>query len=1483
MASNQSRTKKHIARTSKAINYAKKIGANVSEAEGLVEQSKALFDEGEFNDSSNLLKKADEQIKAAKHYRRSEMMIFNALPNIEKAEKVGADLTEARKSLETAKDMLDRGIYGKVSEFVKISKREADDAKKYKQTKETISQAVPILENAKRSGADVTGPAKLMLSAWDALRKRNYGIVENLIKQAIEKAKAAEEYKKMEDSILEVQAKVEQLKSQKIGTSKVENHINKAFKALKDENYSHLQKEVNAANIFIDKILIKKKSFLSIQAVEQFIAAAKDAGMEANDLQDLLSRASVAFDQERYEEIDTITMEAEGIVKNLRLLDKVGGADIVRKGMVHVDEGDLSISLLHDLEDFDQIITEAKKAGVETGELDNLFKMAKEAVQNSMLPQATDLITQIKTILSQREAEFFTYKSKTRFKDIGGTIREAREAGIDTTDAEDHLQKAIQSIGEQDAEQAAKMINEAEDIINQKIKEGTKGKTPKLSFSMEKVGYEEGTWNKVSMNVENKGNIAAKNIMLMLPENIEVKGLEKISKLDPGKVVTLEFGIRTGQSGKVPLDMMVDYEKYFDERIYQLTEAQDIEVYVKGTYLVDHVFLIHNNGVLLAEESREITDIADTDIFSGMLTAVQSFIKDTFGMEKGIGLKSLEFGGQKLMIERSNNIYLTVTLLGEPSKYITYYMTEVLKEIEDKYKKAFDNWKGQLSELEGVNEIIKKLLTIRMDDPTGVPFMHGTSLGGVVEAAGQGGDRMDAAITQIDRNMGEFEERLNKHGFNDAVAQIPHVQTRAQGSVDFVVSGESQDTLEVEMDTLTDLLKAAHQEDLKIPGLEPLTGKARRSLTGGNYAECAGYITQAKSLMEQNDESVFNVQSKHALSVLREKVDEAKAAGINIEEAEGRLERAIEEIANQPIKMAKKTIEKIEAVVQQALDEGSYLIEHIFLIHNSGILIHELSRKSSEELDGDIFSGMLTAVQSFIKDSFGHTGDVGLKGMELGGQKLLIERGANVYLSITLIGEDSEYLTFYMTEIIREIEDKYGSVLTDWKGDTNKLEGVQEILQRLLDIVQDHDLGIPSMQGSVIGGAIDYAKAHGMEPESLLTEMESVVKAFSDRLGGEGYESVVGYMGNLSKVLETIDVSMLREAIESGKTIGIMERAEGSGAGDGTGSGSGDGDGAGSGSGDGDGTGSGTGDGDGTGSGTGEAGGGDGDGEIGTVSGIVAAGAESDVRSALLKMDEGFSSHLSVFTKLVSYVREAREASNLPPEQKLNKVAIKYMGYSEIGDILKQVQNFLPPQVNAFEVEVVPYDKDWKGLHVEIMPDSEMIRRAYKQSAPKVLAILKVQDPWKVKRQVEGDGLVLGIEGQKITITNEMLAIFIELPPGILRKEFDDAVIYLDTNLSEEAQQVGMADEVISIIKDMRKDMELTDEDKIDIQIFTVDAMVEKLEAHKERIMEGAGAYSLDFPLDNILEGETSYYVAETEFAGEKVLIGIAQVEFSEN
>ena len=53
-----------------------------------------------------------------------------------------------------------------------------------------------------------------------------------------------------------------------------------------------------------------------------------------------------------------------------------------------------------------------------------------------------------------------------------------------------------------------------------------------------------------------------------------------------------------------------------------------------------------------------------------------------------------------------------------------------------------------------------------------------------------------------------------------------------------------------------------------------------------------------------------------------------------------------------------------------------YRVEQVFLVHReTGLLLQHVAR-SDEVLDSDMVSGMLTAIQDFVRDSFGGKGDV---------------------------------------------------------------------------------------------------------------------------------------------------------------------------------------------------------------------------------------------------------------------------------------------------------------------------------------------------------------------------------------------------------------------------------------------------------------------------------------------------------------------------
>ncbi len=139
----------------------------------------------------------------------------------------------------------------------------------------------------------------------------------------------------------------------------------------------------------------------------------------------------------------------------------------------------------------------------------------------------------------------------------------------------------------------------------------------------------------------------------------------------------------------------------------------------KNRFTAEEVFLIHKGGTLITHLTRHKQANVDDIIFSGMFTAVQEFIKDTFSQDGSPGaadnensLDELKVGDNNILIERSKNTYLAVIFSGEGSKRLRRIVIRLLDKIETKYEKILPTWDGNIRELAGTNEILSVLIKL---------------------------------------------------------------------------------------------------------------------------------------------------------------------------------------------------------------------------------------------------------------------------------------------------------------------------------------------------------------------------------------------------------------------------------------------------------------------------------------------------------------------------------------------------------------------------------------------------------------------------------------------------------------------------------------------------------------------------------------------------------------------------------------------------
>lgn len=128
-----------------------------------------------------------------------------------------------------------------------------------------------------------------------------------------------------------------------------------------------------------------------------------------------------------------------------------------------------------------------------------------------------------------------------------------------------------------------------------------------------------------------------------------------------------------------------------------------------------------------------------------------------------------------------------------------------------------------------------------------------------------------------------------------------------------------------------------------------------------------------------------------------------------------------------------------------------YRVEQVFLIHReTGLLIQYAAASQGVVADTDLISGMLTAIQDFVRDSFGVKKSDELEVMEVGEFKLWLQHGPLVLLASVVSGLPPPELRQVFEREIEAIHARFGPQLQAFDGDPAPLAGVSANLQRCL-------------------------------------------------------------------------------------------------------------------------------------------------------------------------------------------------------------------------------------------------------------------------------------------------------------------------------------------------------------------------------------------------------------------------------------------------
>ena len=244
-------------------------------------------------------------------------------------------------------------------------------------------------------------------------------------------------------------------------------------------------------------------------------------------------------------------------------------------------------------------------------------------------------------------------------------------------------------------------------------------------------------------------------------------------------------------------------------------------------------------------------------------------------------------------------------------------------------------------------------------------------------------------------------------------------------------------------------------------------------------------------------------------------------------------------------------------------------------------------------------------------------------------------------------------------------------------------------------------------------------------------------------------------------------------------------------------------------------------------------------------------------------IDKDLEADMDIVLRAVALGRAARNKVNIKNRQPLSKMYVMTDKLPAHAEILSLAAD----ELNVKAAEIVQDDSGF--ISYEIKPQLKTLGPKYGKLIGAIRTFLtSFEKPEEIVAAVSGGGTyTANIGGEEVSFTQDDLLITPVNKGGYAMESYGGMTVVLDTNLTEELIDEGVARELVSKLQTMRKEAGYNVTDRINIGYVA--------SGRAEKVLQG-GAVKADVLCDKIESGtEGCDYVKEWDVNGEKVTLGV--------
>ncbi|MFA5863128.1 MAG: isoleucine--tRNA ligase [Phycisphaerae bacterium] len=198
-------------------------------------------------------------------------------------------------------------------------------------------------------------------------------------------------------------------------------------------------------------------------------------------------------------------------------------------------------------------------------------------------------------------------------------------------------------------------------------------------------------------------------------------------------------------------------------------------------------------------------------------------------------------------------------------------------------------------------------------------------------------------------------------------------------------------------------------------------------------------------------------------------------------------------------------------------------------------------------------------------------------------------------------------------------------------------------------------------------------------------------------------------------------------------------------------------------------------------------------------------------------IDQELLEEMSLVREIVALGRSARASEKVKVRQPLAEVELILADAAKMK-ILQGYIDLIQEELNVKSVKFVTEARQY--VDYIIKPNFRAIGPKFGPLAPKIKQTLTTIDGGRARQELVAVGkFSLNVDGQEIELTSEEVEIGLQSHPGFAAAQGPDVLVVLKTEITDNLRLEGLARELIHYIQQVRKEMDLAYEARIELSV----------------------------------------------------------------